>query len=33
MNHSNKTQEFTEAEAQAILTQIKKPEVAHAAGD
>src|SRR5260370_15336794 len=33
MNHSNKTQEFTEADAQAILTQIAKPEVAHAAGD
>src|SRR5450631_1066648 len=33
MNHSNKTSEFTEAEAQAILTQIKKPEAAHAAGD
>jgi hypothetical protein len=33
MNHSNKTQEFTEADAEAVLTQIAKPEVAQAAGD
>ena len=33
MNHSNKTQDFTEADANAILTQITKPEVAHASGD
>ena len=38
MNHSVKTQEFTEADAQAVLTQITKvpgapAEVSHATGD
>src|SRR4051812_3413661 len=33
MNHSAKTQEFTEADAEAILTQIEKPEVAQGAGN
>src|SRR3954462_1285821 len=33
MNHSVKTQEFTAADAEAVLAQIKTPEVAGVAGD
>jgi hypothetical protein len=33
MNHSNKTQEFTADDAQAILTQISVPQTTGVAGD